>query len=192
MFAPPIERRWQTRSVLASSVTIRRSELLERIGPGEFFPPACPARAVRGHQCRVADFKGTAASTSSHYSRNMGGDYYLITMAMETSRNDVFGFDEQDYGRAESAWCDLNQGWAVRTFCIRMAMVSRRPPRPRRVLHGLQWLEKSRRREVSVSRMVLSPGLQPSRRDLDGMARLDVVAVAAFADWNNSNETLLR
>ncbi len=142
----------------------------------------------------VADFNGdhkpdVAAILSQqweevYYFENQGGGNFA------TKR--IWGSTNEDYGCSGLTVADLNRdGRPDLVFTNGDGFGPSATPGPR-PWHGVQWLENVGDGNFRYHRIGNLPGAySPLVVDLDGDGALDVVAVAAYADWNNQNRNVV-
>jgi len=166
---------------------------LERTGPWEF----------RRHvllelsgtiNVAVADFNGdhrpdVVALLSQqweevHYFQNQGNGQFAATR--------LWGSTNEDYGCSGLTVADLNRdGRPDIVFSNGDGFGPAATPGPR-PWHGVQWLENTAEGNFRYHRIGALPGAySPLAVDLDQDGAMDVVATAAYADWNNQNRNVV-
>lgn len=104
----------------------------------------------------------------------------------------VWGSTNEDYGSSGLAVCDLNRdGRPDLLFSNGDGFGPAATPGPR-PWHGVQWLENVGDGLFRYHRIGDLPGAySPVAVDLDRDGAMDVVAVAAYSDWNNQNRSVV-
>lgn len=119
-----------------------------------------------------------------HYFQNQGGGTFT------SSR--LWGSTNEDYGSSGLIVSDLNrdgQPDIIFTNGDGFGPAATPGPRP---WHGVQWLENTGTGGFRHHRIGSLPGAYgPQAVDLDGDGATDIVAVAAYADWNNRNRNVV-
>ena len=104
----------------------------------------------------------------------------------------IFGSTNEDYGSSGLVVADLNRDGrpdVIFTNGDGFGPAATPGPRP---WHGVQWLENTSDGNFRHHRIGSLPGAySPQVVDLDGDGALDIVAVAAYADWNNKNRNVV-
>ena len=137
----------------------------------------------------VADFDGDsrpdiAALISQqweevYFFRNLGGGKF------ETNR--IWGSTNEDFGSSGLSVCGRPD--LVYSNGDGFGPAATPGPRP---WHGLQWFENTGTGYFTYHRIGDLPGAySPIGVDLDGDGAMDVVAVAAYADWNNAQRDVV-
>ena len=166
---------------------------LERTGPWEFRRHVLLDLSGAINVC-IADFNGDhkpdiVALISQqweeiYYFENQGGGAF--------AQKRIWGSTNEDYGSSGISVCDLNRDGRpdlLYTNGDGFGPAVTPGPRP---WHGVQWLENMGDGNFRYHRLGDLPGAySPIGVDLDGDGAMDVVAVAAYADWNNSNRNLV-
>jgi len=165
---------------------------LERTGPWEFRRHTLLELSGAINVC-VADFNGDgrpdlAALVSQqweevYYFENTGGDF---------AKTRIWGSTNEDYGSSGLSVADLNRDGRpdlVYSNGDGFGPASTPGPRP---WHGVQWLENAGQGGFRYHRIGDLPGAySPVGVDVDGDGATDVVAVAAYADWNSKNANVV-
>ena len=166
---------------------------LERTGPWEFRRHVL-LELSGAINVVVADFDGDrrpdlAALLSQqweeiHLFRNQGGGRF--------QRSRIWGSTNEDYGSSGLSVADLNRdGRPDLLYANGDGFGPAATPGPR-PWHGVQWLENAGDGFFRSHRIGSLPGAySPVAADLDGDGATDVVAVAAYADWNNANRDVV-
>lgn len=104
----------------------------------------------------------------------------------------VWGSTNEDYGSSGMVVTDLNRdGRPDILFSNGDGFGPAATPGPR-PWHGVQWLENVGDGLFRYHRIGDLPGAySPQPVDLDGNGSMDVVAVAAYSDWNNKNRSVV-
>lgn len=104
----------------------------------------------------------------------------------------IFGSTNEDYGSSGLVVSDLNRDGrpdVIFTNGDGFGPAATPGPRP---WHGVQWLENTGDGNFRHHRIGSLPGAySPQVVDLDGDGATDIVAVAAYADWNNKNRNVV-
>lgn len=119
-----------------------------------------------------------------YFLRNLGGGRF--------ERNRIWGSTNEDYGSSGLSVSDLNRdGRPDLVYSNGDGFGPAATPGPR-PWHGLQWLENAGGGSFRTHRIGDLPGAySPIGVDLDSDGAMDVVAVAAYADWNNANRNVI-
>jgi hypothetical protein len=104
----------------------------------------------------------------------------------------VWGSTNEDYGSSGLTVADLDRdGRPDLVFSNGDGFGPAATPGPR-PWHGLQWLRNTGEGNFRYQRIGALPGAySPTVVDLDGDGALDVIAAAAYADWNNQNRSVI-
>jgi hypothetical protein len=166
---------------------------LERTGPWEFRRHVL-LELSGAINVGIADFNGdhrpdVVALLSQqweevHYFQNAGEGRFAASR--------IWGSTNEDYGSSGLIVSDLNRDGrpdVVFTNGDGFGPAATPGPRP---WHGVQWLENTATGGFRHHRIGNLPGAySPQAVDLDGDGATDVVAVAAYADWNNRNRDVI-
>jgi len=166
---------------------------LERIGPWEFRRHVLLELSGAINVC-VADFKGNGRlDVIALLSQQWEEIYYFDNDGHGNfTKRRIWGSTNEDYGSSGISVCDLNKdGRPDILYSNGDGFGPSATPAPR-PWHGLQWLENLGDGKFQYHRIGALPGAySPVGVDLDGDGAMDVVAVAAFADWNNSKRNVV-
>jgi hypothetical protein len=166
---------------------------LERTGPWEFRRHVL-LELSGAINVAIADFNGDhrpdiVALLSQqweevHYFQNQGGGQFKATR--------LWGSTNEDYGCSGLTVADLNRdGRSDIVFTNGDGFGPSATPGPR-PWHGVQWLENTGDGSFRHHRIGSLPGAYgPQVVDLDGDGANDIVTVAAYADWNNQNRSVV-
>ncbi|HVT73718.1 MAG TPA: VCBS repeat-containing protein [Lacunisphaera sp.] len=166
---------------------------LERTGPWEFRRHVLLELSGAINVC-VADFNGDhrpdlVAVVSQqweeiYYFENKGGGNFPAQR--------IWGSTNEDYGSSGISVADVNRDGRpdiVYSNGDGFGPAATPGPRP---WHGVQWLENMGNGFFRYHRIGDLPGAySPIGVDLDGDGAMDVVAVAAYADWTNKNRNVV-
>lgn len=166
---------------------------LERTGPWEFRRHVLLELSGAINVC-IADFNAdglpdVAALLSQqweevYYFENNGGGRF-------TPRR-IWGSTNEDYGSSGLSLGDLNRdGRPDLVFSNGDGFGPAATPGPR-PWHGLQWFENTGGGNFRHRRIAPLPGAySPVAVDLDADGHTDIVASAAYSDWNNKNRNVI-
>jgi hypothetical protein len=166
---------------------------LERTGPWEFRRHVL-LELSGAINVLVADFNGDhRPDIVALISQQWEEIYYFENQGHgEFTRHLIWGSTNEDYGSSGISLCDLNgDGHPDILYTNGDGFGPAVTPGPR-PWHGVQWLENMGNGNFRYHRIGNLPGAySPVGVDLDGDGAMDVVAVAAYADWTNQDRNVV-
>jgi len=166
---------------------------LERVGPWEFRRHVLSDLSGSINVC-IADFDGDSRpDIAALISQQWEEIYFFRNTGRGTfERNRIWGSTNEDYGSSGMSVADLNRdGRPDLVYSNGDGFGPAATPGPR-PWHGLQWFENTGGGFFRYHRIGDLPGAySPIATDLDGDGATDVVASAAYADWNNANRDVV-
>jgi hypothetical protein len=166
---------------------------LERTGPWEFRRHVV-LELSGAINVLVADFDGDGHPDIAALLSQQWEEIYLFQNdgRGNFAQKRIWGSTNEDYGSSGISLCDLNRdGRPDILFSNGDGFGPAATPGPR-PWHGLQWLENRGDGNFRYRRIGVLPGAySPVAVDLDGDGATDIVAVAAYADWNNRNRNVI-
>jgi hypothetical protein len=165
---------------------------LERTGPWEFKRHVLLELSGAINAC-VADFNGDGQpDIVALISQQWEEIYYFENDGKGTfTTKRIWGSTNEDYGSSGISLCDLNRDGLPDVIYSNgdgFGPAAMPGPRP---WHGVQWLENKGGGQFKYHRIGNLPGAySPVGVDFDGDGAMDVVAVAAYADWTKKDRTV--
>lgn len=162
---------------------------LERTGPWAFRPHVL-LELSGSINVGIGDFNGDAKPDLVAIVSQQWEEIHLFeNNGRGFGRKRIWGSTNEDFGSSGLTVADLNQdGRPDVLFTSGDGFGPAATPGPR-PWHGVHWLENTgggfRYRHIGS----LPGAYAPCAIDLDGDRAMDVVAVAAYADWNNANRS---
>jgi hypothetical protein len=162
---------------------------LERVGPWEFRRHVILELSGSINVC-VADFDDDGKPDIAALLSQQWEEIFLLQNqgSGKFTRKRVWGSTNEDYGSSGISVSDLNADGRTDILYTNgdgFGPAATPGPRP---WHGVQWLENTGGGKFRYHRLGDLPGAySPLGVDLDGDGKMDVVAVAAYADWNNKS-----
>ena len=140
----------------------------------------------------VGDFnRDTKPDFAALVSQQWEEIYLFTNTGGSFTRQRVWGSTNEDFGSSGMTIADLNgDGRPDLVFTSGDGFGPAATPGPR-PWHGVHWLENAPDGEFRYHSIGRLPGAySPVVADLDADGRMDVVSVAAYADWNNQKRTV--
>lgn len=166
---------------------------LERVGPWEFRRHVLSDLSGAINVC-IADFDGDSRpDIAALISQQWEEIYFFRNLGNRTfERNRIWGSTNEDYGSSGMSLGDINRdGRPDLVYSNGDGFGPAATPGPR-PWHGLQWFENTGGGFFRYHRIGDFPGAySPVALDLDRDGAMDVVAAAAYADWNNANRDVV-
>ncbi len=166
---------------------------LERTGPWEFRRHVM-LELSGAMNVGVADFDGDGKpDVVALLSQQWEEIYYFQNDGRGNfTHRRIWGSTNEDFGSSGISICDLNRDGRADIIYSNgdgFGPASTPGPRP---WHGVQWLENVGAGQFIYHRVGNLPGAySPIGLDLDRDGAMDIVAVAAYADWNNKNRSVI-
>ncbi len=166
---------------------------LERTGPWEFRRHVM-LELSGAMNVGVADFDGDGKpDVVALLSQQWEEIYYFQNDGRGNfTHRRIWGSTNEDFGSSGISICDLNRDGRADIIYSNgdgFGPASTPGPRP---WHGIQWLENVGAGQFLYHRVGNLPGAySPIGLDLDRDGAMDIVAVAAYADWNNKNRSVI-
>jgi len=166
---------------------------LERTGPWEFRRHVLLDLSGAINVC-IADFDADGRPDIAALISQQWEEIYFFRNqgAGKFEKNRIWGSTNEDYGSSGMSVCDLNHdGRPDLIYSNGDGFGPAATPGPR-PWHGVQWFENAGQGFFRLHRIGDLPGAySPIGVDLDGDGAMDVVAVAAYSDWNNANRKVV-
>lgn len=165
---------------------------LEQTGPWEFQRHVLLDLSGAINVC-IADFNGDGTPDIVALISQQWEEMYFFPNDgaghFQTKR--IWGSTNEDYGSSGISLSDLNRDGLIDIIYTNgdgFGPAATPGPRP---WHGVQWFENKGDGNFRFHRIGPLPGAySPIAVDLDGDGATDIVASAAYADWNNQNRSV--
>lgn len=168
---------------------------LEHIGPSPWdFQRRVLLELSGAINVEVADFNGDRIPDIAALLSQQWEEVYVFlgTGGGAFTPHRIWGSTNEDYGSSGMSVADLNRDGRPDLICANgdgFGPAATPGPRP---WHGLQWFENTGGGSFKYHRIGALPGAYgPIGVDLDQDGHIDVVASAAYADWNNQNREVV-